>query len=670
MVKEEKTIDGFPVRGVKDSALVARSKANKLPSNRTKKKVKAVTENDPLVKRSTAKSVAKKTTRKVAKSVKVQKAKAVSQNVVAMDMKPAKKRKKISRAKTTEMFTAEPEAFNLDVEAPEESNDIEIFDEEEEFRNEVRDERLEEELFGNALANEEAHEEFLAPVETFDMDSRDAATEDGMISEVGDEEVKDMKKSKRELKENAKRAKVEQKRLAKLEKIEKKKKKSKVGKFFKWFFIILLILAVGAGVYLYFWGDGIIKKITGGKGDIWSAIGAVTSETYEPLKTDANGRTNILVFGTSGFDAEGSGFGGYEHDGSNLTDSIMVVSLDQEAGDVAIVSLPRDLYAKPTCTATGKVNEVYYCGKYVYGSTEEDGAKMLQDKIKEILDIDTQYWVHMNWGALVNIVDAVGGVTITLDEDIDDQWYTGAVYQAGVEYTINGFDALALSRARHGTAYGDFSRAASQQKILIGIKNKVVEKGLGLSEALSMISAVGDNLTMNFEMSELKTGMHLLETFDLDSIRQIPLWDDNTRYMTFANEGGISYIAPVAGIGNYAQVQQYLAQQLKSNPTEREGAVIIVYNGTGEAGVAAQEQEMLEEKGFSVKEIANAPEGEYKYTEDIEIYDASEGLKPDTKKALEKYYGLEMKDMAELPNGISPIGYDFIIIVGSATASE
>ncbi|MBQ3293949.1 hypothetical protein IJG96_02345 [Candidatus Saccharibacteria bacterium] len=55
MVKEEKTIDGFPVRGVKDSALVARSKANKLPSNNAKKKVKTVTKNDPLVKKSTAK---------------------------------------------------------------------------------------------------------------------------------------------------------------------------------------------------------------------------------------------------------------------------------------------------------------------------------------------------------------------------------------------------------------------------------------------------------------------------------------------------------------------------------------------------------------------------------------------------------------------------------------
>ena len=67
-----------------------------------------------------------------------------------------------------------------------------------------------------------------------------------------------------------------------------------------------------------------------------------------------------------------------------------------------------------------------------------------------------------------------------------------------------------------------------------------------------------------------------------------------------------------------------------------------------------------------MKEIANAPEGEYKYVEDIEIYEASEGLKPETKKALEKYYGVEAKDMSLLPNGISPIGYDYIIIIGSA----
>ena len=645
MVKEEKTIDGFPVRTVNDSALVARSKATKTSSKKTAtKKVK------------TTKSVAKKPAVKKATAQKPAMKKAKS-----MDM-TAPKRQKVSRAKTAEIFAAEPEAFNLDIQ-DNSREEIEVVDEEESFEHEVRDERLEEELFGEAMANEDAHEDFLAPVETFGTEKD--TVNDAAISEVNDKEVKNMKK---DLRENKKKAKLEQKRLAKAEKHEKKKK-SKARKIVKWVLIVLLVLILGAGVYLYFWGDGIIKKITGGKGDIWSAIGAATSETYEPLKTDENGRTNILVFGTSGFDTAGTGFGGDEHDGSNLTDSIMVVSLDQDNGDVAMVSLPRDLYAGYTCTATSKINEVYWCNN-MYGNDEESGATALQAKIKEILGIDTQYWVHMNWGALVNIVDAVGGVKITLDEDIDDEWYTGAVYQAGVKYDINGYDALALSRARHGTMYGDFSRSASQQKILIGIKNKVVENGLGLSEALGMISAVGDNLRMNLDMKEIKTGMHLLETFDLDSIRQIPLWDDNTQYMTFGNENGISYIVPVGGIGNYGAIQEYIAQQLKSNPAEREGATLIVYNGSGEAGVAATEREMLEGKGYTVKEIANAPEGDYKYTEEIEIYDASEGLKPETKKALEKLYGVEMKDMEDLPNGISPIGYDFIIIIGGASTEE
>lgn len=638
MTKEGKTIDGFSVRRAGDSKLVSRSKTNRISSNKTTKKVRVISQNDPLVKR---------------KKTKVLEA-------TSMDMKPMKRRK-ASKTNTAEMFTAKPKAFNITIKSTQADEDYL-----EEFTDDTRIEQTDEDTFSEVVTDTKASEDFLAPVESFDMAANNDSTNDGEISDVDDEEVKDMKKQKKELKESEKRTKREQKHLAKL---EKKKKKSKVRKILKWVLIVLLLLIVGAGVYLYFWGDDIIKKITSGNGDVWSAISAFTKETYDPLKTDENGRTNILVFGTSGFDSEGTGFGGYEHDGSNLTDSIMVVSLDQETGDVAIVSLPRDLYAGYTCTATSKINEVYWCNNQ-YGDNETAGAQALQAKIKEILGIDTQYWLHMNWGALVNIVDTLDGITITLDEDINDQWYTGAVYSAGVPYTINGYDALGLSRARHGTEYGDFSRAASQQKILIGIKNKVVEKGLGLSDALNIISAVGDNLRMDFNMSEIKTGMHLLETFDLGNIRQIPIWDDNTHYMTFGQKDGISYVIPTAGFGIYGPLQDYVSQQLKSNPAEREGAVIIVYNGSGEDGVAGQERELLEEKGYKVKEIANAPEGEHKFIEDIELYDTSEGLKPDTKKALEKFYGVEAKDMSLLPNGISPVGYDFIIVVGGVVDEE
>ena len=269
---------------------------------------------------------------------------------------------------------------------------------------------------------------------------------------------------------------------------------------------------------------------------------------------------------------------------------------------------------------------------------------------------------------MIGIVDTLGGVTVTLDEDINDWGWTGAAYEAGVEYTLNGEEALGLARARHGTYYGDFSRGNSQQKLIIAIKDKIVEKGLGLTDIISIVGTLGDNVRTNFGMNEIKTGMHLLEEFDLESIRQIPLVGD-TYYMTTANINGISYVVPSAGVDNYWALQEYIERMFKSNPAEREGAQILVLNGTGEDGVAAEEKERLEKKGYTIKDIDNAPEGEYVYTEDVEVYDTSEGTKPETRQALEDFYGVDAKEEAELPNGISGIGYDFIIILGNS-ASE
>ncbi len=617
MGKEEKTIDGFAVRSAKDSKLVARSKAEKIPTK--KSKVKTVSNDDPLVKK---KRATKKPSVKPVASAKPQ-----PKQVVIRDETPRE----------------------------EEFSDVD----------------LEKELFGASESRQEAHEDFLAPVESFDLGEEDhGEVSEGRVEEVEDEEVIDMKrekKSRKDLRKEKKLAKLEAKKIAS-DSAHPEKKKSKAGLIVKIILIIILLALIGGGAYLYFWGDGIIKRMTGGEGSVWSVIGAMTSETYEPLKTDENGRTNILIYGTSGYEMDGSG-----HDGAQLTDSIMVVSFDQETGDVAMVSLPRDLKANGSragnfpCTATGKVNEVYWCNN-MYGEDEEAGASALQEIIRDILGVDTQYYVHLNWGALIGIVDTLGGVTVTLDEDINDWGWTGAAYEAGVEYTLNGEEALGLARARHGTYYGDFSRGNSQQKLIIAIKDKIVEKGLGLTDIISIVGTLGDNVRTNFGMNEIKTGMHLLEEFDLESIRQIPLVGD-TYYMTTANINGISYVVPSAGVDNYWALQEYIERMFKSNPAEREGAQILVLNGTGEDGVAAEEKERLEKKGYTIKDIDNAPEGEYVYAEDVEVYDTSEGTKPETRQALEDFYGVDAKEEAELPNGISRIGYDFIIILGNS-ASE
>ncbi len=188
---------------------------------------------------------------------------------------------------------------------------------------------------------------------------------------------------------------------------------------------IVIILIIGV-IWLILWGNDIIAKITGGQGNIFDLF----TEHYEELKTDKNGRTNILAFGTSGYNMEGEEGNGI-HDGAQLTDSIMVISLDQKTGDIAMLSLPRDLKASSTCTATGKINEIYWCNN-IEGDDEKAGANALTEEVSSILDIDFQYYAHLNWGSLIQIVDTLGGINVTLDEDIQDYYYTGAVFEAGV----------------------------------------------------------------------------------------------------------------------------------------------------------------------------------------------------------------------------------------------
>ena len=475
------------------------------------------------------------------------------------------------------------------------------------------------------ISREQAIEDFLNPVEALHLD---------------DEKKKKPKKSKKVKAE--------------------KKKPSKTRRIITSVALVIVLLLTGLIAWAVFWGNDIIAKITGGQGNVFDLLTFV-DDTYDPLKTDANGRTNILAFGTSGYNMEGDEGNGV-HDGAQLTDSIMAISLNQETGDVVMLSLPRDLKASPTCTATGKINEVYWCSN-MDGTDELSGATALMTEVGSILGIDFQYYAHLNWGSLISIVDTLGGIKVTLDEDIHDYYWTGAVYEAGVEYTLNGEQALGLARARHGTSGGDFSRGNSQQKILIGIKDRILEKELSITDIVSLASTLGDNLRTNFSVPELKSAAHLTFNFDFETMRQISLYPD---YLRTGTINGISYVLPKSGVGNYGNIQSYVAKMLSNDPRLYEEPTIVVLNATGEVGIAGSERDKLTADGYVNIEIGDAPEGEY--DSGYSLYALSEDT-PSTKQLLETYYNLTAKPLSDLPENISK-DYDFVIIINNKTSEE
>ena len=252
---------------------------------------------------------------------------------------------------------------------------------------------------------------------------------------------------------------------------------------------------------------------------------------------------------------------------------------------------------------------------------------------------------------------------------IYDYNYTKTAIPAGVPSELDGAAAMGLARARHGTAGGDFSRGASQQKILMAIKDKVKENGLGLAEAIEIMNSLGDNLRTNLTVEEMKTGLHLLDEFDFDNMRQVPLsdWSKGITYMTTANINGISYVVPSAGIGNYKQIQDYIAKQFVSDPVVREGAEILVLNGTDGSGVAAECKEDLEEANFTVSGTDDAPD--FVEQKGYHLYLLNDDVSASF-KALEKHLSASdvyVHDADELPSGVNSYGYDIVVIIGGKT---
>jgi len=488
----------------------------------------------------------------------------------------------------------------------------------------------------------------------------------------------------------------------------KKPKMKRALKITAWTLGVLLVLAAGVATWAYIQGNDLVSRVTGG-----SLLNMLMADPDTPLAEDpASGRTNILIFGTEGYSMDDS-----NHPGAQLTDSMMVASLDQDSGDIRTISLPRDLKAR-TCTSTAKLNEVYYCTYHKNAKTKESrdeyehlAARALADQAEEILGVKIQYFVHVNWQALVQIVDALGGIDVafvykgegwdgsevaieTLDKrGLRDYWNArtqtwGIDYKNGGVAHLNGEQALGVARSRNESGgYGsgsNFGREQFQQKIIQAVIMKAKQTNLAADflGVLGIKDAVGDNLRMDFKDTELKSLFKLAGRVDMGGMKTVSLQDTDEGAALLISgmlsvpgvnglecggsvPGCLSYVYPRAGAGNYVAVHDYVARKLSSDPAVSESAKIVVMNATSAAGVAASEGTRLKEKKYNVVQNANAPSA-LGAVDGVKIYQMNKQM-PGTAKGLGEMYGVEI--LTSIPESLTSYAVDFIIVLGNGYAS-
>lgn len=140
-----------------------------------------------------------------------------------------------------------------------------------------------------------------------------------------------------------------------------------------------------------------------------------------------------------------------EIDGAR-TDTIMV--LHRVAGTTSLISLPRDTYVEIPGVGFNRINAAYAFG----------GPQMLTATVENLTGLTVDHYIEIGMDGVEQMVDAVGGVELCLDYDVDD-WRSRLEWEAGCHHS-DGATALAFSRMRYSDPLGDIGRAERQRQVV------------------------------------------------------------------------------------------------------------------------------------------------------------------------------------------------------------
>jgi len=275
------------------------------------------------------------------------------------------------------------------------------------------------------------------------------------------------------------------------------------------------------------------------------------------------------------------GYGGAGHSGALLTDSIIIIHVDTNTGKVALISVPRDLWipGNHKINAEGSIN----------------GFQNVGGTIENITGQHIDYFVSVDFGGFIKLIDDLSGVTVQVPVTFDDPFYpiTGLenetcgksadeIAQLKAKYSgaqlefqftcryehlhfdkgptnLDGTTALKFVRSRHGDS--DFGRSLRQFAVLIGIENKLISlKSLGKLD--DMINTLSNIVKTDLTAGTIKTLLNVFGDPEKYKIGQIQLTTDNV-LVEGKSADGQYILTPKAGNFNFSGIKSYISSNLQ-----------------------------------------------------------------------------------------------------------
>ncbi|MDB5182318.1 MAG: LytR family transcriptional regulator [Candidatus Saccharibacteria bacterium] len=446
-----------------------------------------------------------------------------------------------------------------------------------------------------------------------------------------------------------------------------KRNKLKIGLRVAGVLAAVILLTGGVlALKIYLTTHGILKGGSNGA--------AALNKNVDPtlLKGEGDGRVNILMLGK----------GGTGHDGPDLTDTIIIASIDPIAKEVALVSLPRDLWVKTPSGGASKINAIYANAKYavlnnyttkqqtdaVKAAAEKAGVKAIESAVTSVLGIPINYYGMVDFQGFAQAINAVHGIDINVKTEVYDTFIQAdnnnnpLIAAVGQDH-FDGKHALLYAQSRHGSLRGDFDRTERQREVIVALKDKVLSLGTFANplKVNQLIDAIGDHVSTDFTTNELKRVYDIVKDVPSAKIASIGLADPPNNFVTTDNIDGQSVVIPREGTFVYTAIQSYVRNTLRDSFLKSENANIVILNGTNTPGLATLKSTELKSYGYNVTQVADAPTKAYTKTV---LVDMTKGVKKYTKNYLEKRLGVTATTTLPDPS-IVPGTADFVIILGS-----
>jgi len=297
-------------------------------------------------------------------------------------------------------------------------------------------------------------------------------------------------------------------------------------------------------------GESIVENLS--QLNIFNQVGQLIASQDKKLIGEDDDRVNILLMG----------IGGKGHDGGTLTDTMILGSYKPSTNQVAMMSIPRDMYVKVDGYGWMKINAI---NAYAEQKKEGSGGEVTAQALSKLLGVDIPYQITVDFDGFEKLIDQFGGIDVTVDKDLIDYSYPirgrenswpiesrfeKLVIKKGPHH-FDGATALKYARSRHalGSEGSDFARSKRQQKVLAALKEKILSSGtfFNISKVNSLLSTYNDNVQTNMQIWEMLRLYQLAKNIDANSALRLTLDDAAGGFLHSQMLNGAYVLVPVGG---------------------------------------------------------------------------------------------------------------------------